>query len=115
MAKQVRPQPKPRRQPRHYVKQWRQYRNLTQDQLADRVDRTRGLISQIEAGETLLTEDMMYALADALQCPQPWDLLRVNPLKEGDVVDITDMLRDASAEERAEILGFARGRIGARH
>lgn len=115
MAKQVRPQPKQPKRVRHYVREWRTYRGLTQDQLADRVDKSRGLIAQIESGITALTEDMMYALADALRCPQPWDLLRVNPLKEGDVVDITDILRDASPEERAEIIGFARGRVGTRH
>ena len=112
MAKLVRPRPKQKRQPRHYVKQWRQYRQLTQDQLAERVEKSRGLISQIESGETLLTEDMMYALAHALRAPEPWDILRVNPLKEGDVVDITDILRGATPEQRAEIIGYARGRLG---
>jgi transcriptional regulator with XRE-family HTH domain len=87
---------------------------MTQETLAERVDRSRGLISQIESGETLLTEDMMYALADALRAPEPWDILRVNPLKEGDVVDITDILRGATPEVRAEIIGYARGKIGSK-
>jgi transcriptional regulator with XRE-family HTH domain len=110
MTKQPRPVPKKTKLVRHYVKQWREYRGLTQDQLAERVDRSRGLISQIEGGITDLTEDMIYALADAMNCA-PWDLLRVNPLKEGLVVDITDALRGKPAEIQAEALGFVRGLV----
>ena len=113
MAKQVRKQAKPRRPVRHYVKEWRTYRDLTQDQLAERVNKSRGLISQIESGVTDLTEDMIYAIADAVNCA-PWDLLRVNPLKEGLVVDITDALRGAPVEIQAEALGFVRGIVGGR-
>jgi transcriptional regulator with XRE-family HTH domain len=112
MAKRP-PQPRkpaPKAPVRHYVKQWREYRGLSQEQLADRVDRSRGLISQIESGTTALTEDMIYALADALSCA-PWDLLRVNPLKEGVLVDITDALKDKSAAIQAEALGFVRGLV----
>lgn len=108
MAKQVRKNTKERRLVRHYVKQWRTYRDLTQDQLAERVNKSRGLISQIESGVTDLTEDMIYAIADAVNCA-PWDLLRVNPLKEGVVVDITEALRGQPAEVQAEALGFIRG------
>lgn len=102
-----------RRRVRHYVKQWRQYRSLTQEQLAERVDKSRGLISQIESGETSLTEDLMYGLADAFNCA-PWDILRVNPLMEGTVVDITDSLRGAPENIQAEALGFVRGLVARR-
>lgn len=113
MAKQVRKTTKERRHVRHHVKEWRAYRGLTQDQLAERVGKTRGLISQIESGITDLTEDMIYAIADAVNCA-PWDLLRVNPLKEGIVVDITDALRGQPADVQAEALGFIRGIVGGR-
>lgn len=107
MAKQVKkPQPK---RVRHYVKEWRQYRGLTQDQLAERVERTRGVISQIESGVTNLTEDMIFALADAFHCA-PWDIMRVNPMKEGVVVDITDELRK-HPDLQSETLGYIRGRV----
>jgi transcriptional regulator with XRE-family HTH domain len=95
---------------RHYVKQWRAYRGLNQEQLAERVDKSRGLISQIESGSTDLTESMIYALADAFQCA-PGDLFRVNPLKEGLLVDITDALKDKPADVQAEALGFVRGLV----
>lgn len=113
MAKQLRKRPAER--PRHYVKEWRTYRQLTQDQLADRVDKSRGLIAQIEGGLTGLTDEMMFALAEAMSC-EPWDIWRVNPLKDGIVVDITDALRGESPEIQAEALGFVRGLVsGSRH
>lgn len=92
---------------RHYVKQWRKKRNLTQERLAERIDRSRGLISQYETGETELPEDMVYALADALDT-DPGALFDVNPAKEGLLVDITDALRK-KPEIQAEVLGFVRG------
>lgn len=107
----ARPAPRKKRDQtpvRHYLKEWRKYRRLTQDQLAGRVDVSRGLIAQYESGTTKIPEDMIYALANALQCDS-WDLFRVNPLKEGDVVDITDELRGLSASERSEALGYIRG------
>ncbi len=108
MAKQVKKQAT-RKPVRHYVKQWREYRQLTQSQVAERVDKSRGLIAQIEGDITDLTEDMIYALAEAFHC-QPWDILRVNPLKEGVVVDITDELKK-HPELQAETLGYIRGRL----
>lgn len=110
MAKRPPAKPQKKRHARHYVKEWRDKRGLTQDQLAERVDRSRGLISQIESGTTLLTEDLIYALADAFQC-EPGDLFRVNPLIEGVVIDITDSLRGAPPELKAEALGFVRGLV----
>jgi transcriptional regulator with XRE-family HTH domain len=113
MAKQVRKQTLQRRAPRHYVKQWREYRELTQEQLAERVGKSRGLISQIESGTTDLTEEMIYALAEAFN-HTPGDVFRVNPLKEGVVVDITDALRGESPDLQAQALGYVRGLVASR-
>jgi hypothetical protein len=42
-------------------------------------------------------------------------LLNVNPKKEGEVVDLTRLMKEATPEQRAEIIGYARGRIGSKH
>lgn len=107
-ARPAQPKRPPASRPRHYVREWRKHRHLTQEQLAGRLEVSRGLIAQYENGTTKIPEDMIYALADAFQC-DPWDLFRVNPLKEGDLVDITDELRGLSPSERSEALGYIRG------
>lgn len=95
---------------RHYVREWRIHRGLSQEQLAERIERSRGLVSQIETGDTALTEEMIFALAAAFRCA-PWDIFRVNPLMDGVVVDITDALRGQPADVQAEALGFVRGLV----
>jgi transcriptional regulator with XRE-family HTH domain len=54
---------------RHYMREWRKARNLTQEQLADRLgensDRTR--ISKLERGVDNLCEPTIYHIADALR------------------------------------------------
>jgi transcriptional regulator with XRE-family HTH domain len=97
-----------RRTPRHFVRQWREHRGMTQEQLAEAVGKSRGLISQIESAGTDLTEDMIYALANAFRCA-PWDILRTNPMTDGAVADIADALRGQPADIQAEALGFVRG------
>jgi transcriptional regulator with XRE-family HTH domain len=114
MAKQVRKTTKERRKARHYVKEWRIYRApMTQEQLAERVGKSRGLISQIESGMTELTEEMVYAFAEAFQ-HTPGDVFRVNPLKEGTVVDITDALMGEPEDLKVKALGYVQGLVSGR-
>lgn len=105
MAKQVR-RTAPKSPVRHYLREWRTHRHLTQEQLADRVECSRGLISQYEKGITEIPEGMVYALADALST-EPGDIFNVNPLKEGEVVDLLRLLKDADPSVQKEILDFA--------
>lgn len=71
--------------PRHYVREWRKFRGLTQERLAERTPFTPGAISQLETGRTKYTQDMLEALAVALDC-NPGDLISRNPMIEGDVI-----------------------------
>lgn len=118
MAKQIRPRPQKRKAQastaRHHVADWRNYRGLTQEQLAERIDRSRGLISQYESGETELTESSMHALAHALNCSVR-ELLEVDPFAEGKVIDAFDIFRrldSDSARERA--IGYLEGLLAER-
>lgn len=108
MAKMLKPAPKPQRR-RHFIKEWREYRGLTQDQLAERIGRTRGLIGQIETYRVNYATSL-EAIAEALDC-DIGDLLNVNPQKERQVVDIVDLLRKASPEQQAQALGYVQGLI----
>lgn len=94
--------------PRHFIREWRKHRGLTQEQLAQRVDVVVSSISQLETGKQGYSQSMLEALAEALAC-DTWDLLHNDPSKEGDVVDLTRLLNNASPELKAEALGFVKG------
>lgn len=64
---------------RHFIKEWRVHRGLTQDKLAERLDTSVPTISRIETGKQPYTQDTLEALANALMC-EPADLLMRNPL-----------------------------------
>lgn len=93
---------------RHFIKEWRKFRGLTQQQLADRVETVVSGISQLEGGKQGYSQAMLEALASALSC-EPWDLLNVDPSKEGDVVDLTRLLKGATPEQKAEAIGYVKG------
>lgn len=52
---------------RTFIRQWRQYRDLTLERLADRVDMTAGNLSQLERGNQGYTQEALEKLAHALQ------------------------------------------------
>lgn len=109
MTKKARPAPKPQRK-RHYIKEWREHRGYNQETLAEMIGKSRGLIGQIETYKTN-PDASMAALAEALRCTVD-DLWKVNPKMEGQVVDIMDLLRDASPEVKAKTLGYVQGLTG---
>ena len=53
--------------PRHFIREWRKFRGLTLERLAERLEVTAGAISQLERGDTNYTQPMLEALAEALQ------------------------------------------------
>ena len=73
--------------PRHYIREWRKMRGLTQEQLAERTTFTPGAISQLETGRTRYTQPILEELASALGV-EPGDLISRHPLREGRVVDL---------------------------
>lgn len=63
---------------RHFIGEWRRYRDLTQEQLADRLETTKQTVSRIENGVQPYGQDFLEACADALGC-EPADLIMRNP------------------------------------
>lgn len=103
---------------RPYIQQWRDRAGLTQEQVATRVEDilgtsfTAATLSRIENAKSPYNQRQLEAIAEALG-REPWELLNRDPEKEGEVVDITDLLRDARPELRTEILGYVKGRLAA--
>lgn len=56
----------PKRRRRHFIKEWRKFRGLTQAELAESLDTTAASISRIENLEQGYTQDFLEACADAL-------------------------------------------------
>lgn len=95
---------------RHFLREWRDFRKLTQEQAAERLEMDPSTLSRVERGQVPYSQGLLEAAAIAYSC-EPWDLLNVDPNKEGEVVDLTRLLKTATPEERAEIIGYARGRL----
>lgn len=93
--------PKPRTRRRHFFKEWRQYCGLTQDQAVERLGEgwSQSRLSKIENGALPYTEADLYAAADAYRTT-PTNLIDVNPLKEGEVVDLMGIIRGFNDADR---------------
>lgn len=89
--------------PRHFIKQWREYRGLTQERLADRVDLSVGAISQLESGLVAYTQPTLEAIASALSCTAA-DLIMRDPTRPNSLWSIWDQ---ASAAQRQQIEAVA--------
>jgi len=61
-----------------YLREWREHRNLTQQQLADRLDTTAATISRIEGGKRDYTGAFLLGASFALNC-HPSDLISRPP------------------------------------
>lgn len=67
-----------RPQQRLYLREWREHRQLTQEQLADRIGISRVMVSKIERGLNPYHQAFLEAAAAALMC-EPADLLVRDP------------------------------------
>jgi len=90
-----------------FLRQWREYRNLTQDDLAERLGTSKASISRIEAGQQAYTQDFLEACADALRT-DPASLLMRNPTDEEAVWSLWDK---AKVGERKMIENIVRSVI----
>lgn len=70
----------PKRRRRNFVRQWRKFRGLTQEQLADRLHTTKANISRIENLRQGYTWDFLEACAEVLGT-EPAALLSQNLLE----------------------------------
>lgn len=73
----------------HFIKEWREFRDLTQEQLAEAIGTTKASISRIEDHLTGYTQDSLELIARVLwvhpsillaRRPKPEDALEPSPL-----------------------------------
>jgi transcriptional regulator with XRE-family HTH domain len=100
----VRAAPKPAR-PRHFIREWRKFRGLSQEQLAERIGVTHGAISQLETGKVSYTQAMLEALADAMMC-EPGDLVVRDPTQTASVWSLWERALPGERERIIEFMEF---------
>jgi transcriptional regulator with XRE-family HTH domain len=103
MAQRVIPRQKLPRWRRLFLREWRVYRNMTQEQLAERVEMSVSNISQLERGLQGYSSEGLQRLAVALQC-EPGHLLMVDPTRDNAIWSIWER---ASEAERQQIVAVS--------
>jgi transcriptional regulator with XRE-family HTH domain len=90
------------KQQRHYIKEWRKFRGLTQEQLAERVGIDKSYLSKIENGKKRYDQPFLEAAAEALRC-EPGDLIVRDPLDPEGIWSIWDTLEPVARRQVVEI------------
>jgi transcriptional regulator with XRE-family HTH domain len=85
-----------------FVRQWRKYRKLTQEILAERAGMTASSISQLEKGLQGFSHDSLAALARALDCT-PADLLAFDPKREDSFWPLFQAAEKLEGEQRQQL------------
>lgn len=86
-----------------FIREWRVHRDMTQDELANRVGVDRSHLSKLERGIVGYTQPLLEAIAVALNC-EPADLLSRNP---GNGAAIWQLWDRAKPAERRQIEAIA--------
>jgi transcriptional regulator with XRE-family HTH domain len=98
------PVPKPKRdRTKHFFKEWREFRGLTQEQAIGRLGWSQSKISRIEAAQTPYNQDDLEAAAEAYDCTTA-EIISVDPSKEGEVVDLMRMINDKNRDQAIRVL-----------
>lgn len=99
---------KPERQrTRTFIRAWRDFRGLSQEQMAGRVDMSRENYSKIENGKVPYNQDFLEMSAVALNCSVS-DLLERDPVIETYVDELRRLMIPASENEQRQIIAIAK-------
>ena len=90
------------RQP-HYIKEWRKYRGLTQEQLAERIGIARSYLTKIERGTRRYDQPFLEAAADALRC-DPGDIITRDPSEPDGIWSIWDTLSPVERQQAVAVI-----------
>ncbi len=91
MPSRARPKPRLRR---HFLKEWREFRELSQEQAATRLNLSRTQLSKIENMKSPYSQGILEAAAYAYRCSEA-DLLMRNPLDKEAPWSLQDSLLKA--------------------
>ena len=101
---------------RNYIREWREFRNLSLDRLVDRMSDpaadepfiTKTSLSRIERSLQPYSQPLLEAIAAALDC-QPADLIMRNPQETEAPWSIWESLQPAQREQAIQMLRVIQG------
>lgn len=94
--------PRPNKFRRTFIREWRQFRQLTLEQLADRLEMTASHLSMLERGQRGYTQDTLEQIADSLLTDTASLLMR-NPQDPDAIWSIWDQAKPGQRRQIVEI------------
>jgi transcriptional regulator with XRE-family HTH domain len=96
-------------QPRNHLRAWREFRKMTQEQLADAVGTDKGVISLLESGARGLSDKWLRRLAPVLETTPGYLLDHAPDDLPTDIIDIWSHIPDRDkATARRVLESFSR-------
>lgn len=90
--------------PEHFLREWRLFREMSQGQLAEKVDTATAVISLLENGKRALSDKWLRKLAVALET-RPGHILDVDPNDlDNDIVEIWASIAKRDREQARRVL-----------
>jgi transcriptional regulator with XRE-family HTH domain len=89
--------------PRHFIREWRKHRQLTQAQLAERLGIDQSYVTKIETGKRRYDQMFLEAAALELRC-SPADLIMRDPSAPQSIWSLWDQVPEAQKPQAAEVL-----------
>lgn len=90
--------------PKNHLRAWREFRKMSQDDLAQRLDTAKGVISLLENGKRPLSDKWLRRLAEVLET-QPGHILDLDPAQlDNDIVDIWTRIPERDRARAARVL-----------
>lgn len=104
---------------KHYFREWRSFRGLSLSKVQGRMEKEPGgeplissmSLSRMERGLQPYAEEVVNALAEVYGC-EPYELFSVNPLKQGDVVDLMRYIRSLPAGSAGKAMRVLKTALG---
>lgn len=89
--------------PRHYIREWRKFKDLSQEQFAERIGVTQGFVSKIERGQQNPDLAFIDAAAEVLGCTRGELLDRPPPTHGERIWQLFDKMNAAQQNQLTAI------------
>jgi transcriptional regulator with XRE-family HTH domain len=101
----VRPRPKAPRFRRTFLREWREFKNMTLEQVGEAVELSHAQLGRIERGLQPYNQALLEALAD-LYGTEPANLIMRNPNDRDGIWSLWDQAKESERIETTKYLEF---------